>query len=151
MNESHEGLSPVCQEVDRERIYQWEDYIDNIGSDPYKVPILFDVGYPTDEQIRIAREMRNRTLNDIADPESPRYIEQTERKSFPQYRPRDFALHIQLLDADANGASLEGIAEALYPNEENGYGSGNRVTKRVRNALKRAKIIRDQEYWLIHQ
>jgi hypothetical protein len=108
-----------------------------IDRDPAKVPILFDVRQPIEPQLREAREI----LRDAAE------LAELKQERGPQYRPREHARHIRLLDAAAAGATLEEIAATLHPREANSYATGFRVTKRLREQLKQAERVRDFEYW----
>ena len=117
-----------------------------IERDPAKVPILFDLRQPIEAQLVEAREMLR-----YAAKEQP-WRTQWGKKPLtkeprPQYRPREHARHIRLLDAAAAGATLEEMAATLHPREVNSYNTGFRVTKRLREALKQAERLRDADYW----
>ena len=118
--------------------------LDELAADPMKVPILFDMRKPIEEQLGKAREILKYAAGDLW--RTGWTGEPISKESRPQFRPREHARHIRLLDAAAVGATLEEMAAALHPREANGLADGYRVTKRLRKELQRAEQLRDVDY-----
>lgn len=117
-----------------------------ISRDPAKVPILFDLRQPIEAQLAEAKEMLRYAAHE--QPWRTNWgTEPLTKESRPHYRPREHAPQIRLLDAAAAGATLEEIAATLHPREANSYATGFRVTKRLREKLKKAERLRDTDYW----
>lgn len=66
-----------------------------------------------------------------------------------RYESSHYQNYLRILDATEYGVPPKEIAKVLYPLEPNDYESGERVTRKVRSALRTARKLSEADYTLI--